>query len=213
VDNDKSALGGRHHTCERMLADIRPGLIDAVVVWDLDRLHRRPIALEHFITPAGETLCPRLRGRKRRMSTDNGRLFARSRAGRPRGNRAQTRAKWSKSTSRAAQHFWKCSCLRPPPRLPGAMTPSLRKARPAWEVSRNNQAGFELPRSQTRPPQGIVTCAISGKEPETISAAKGNGAGISSRQLSAETHDQFVICNGSGGPIMLCSSAFRSIHG
>lgn len=37
-----------------MLADIRAGLVDAVVVWDLDRLHRRPIELEEFINLADE---------------------------------------------------------------------------------------------------------------------------------------------------------------
>ena len=39
---------------ERMLADIRDGRIGAVVVWDLDRLHRRPIELEAFMALADE---------------------------------------------------------------------------------------------------------------------------------------------------------------
>jgi len=61
-----------------MLADIEAGKLDAVVAWDLDRLHRRPVELEHFIdladkhrlalaTVSGET----------DLSTDSGRLFAR----------------------------------------------------------------------------------------------------------------------------------------
>ena len=37
-----------------MLADIRDGRIDAVVAWDLDRLHRRPIELESFMALADE---------------------------------------------------------------------------------------------------------------------------------------------------------------
>ncbi|WP_251991419.1 hypothetical protein, partial [Mycobacterium tuberculosis] len=32
----------------QMLADITAGKIAAVVAWDLDRLHRRPIELEAF---------------------------------------------------------------------------------------------------------------------------------------------------------------------
>jgi Recombinase/Resolvase, N terminal domain len=37
-----------------MLADIRDGGIGAVVAWDLDRLHRRPIELEYFMALADE---------------------------------------------------------------------------------------------------------------------------------------------------------------
>ena len=37
-----------------MLADIRDGHIGAVVVWDLDRLHRRPVELESFMALADE---------------------------------------------------------------------------------------------------------------------------------------------------------------
>ena len=35
-----------------MLADIADGKLDAVVAWDLDRLHRRPVELEAFIDVA-----------------------------------------------------------------------------------------------------------------------------------------------------------------
>jgi DNA invertase Pin-like site-specific DNA recombinase len=50
VDNDVSAYSGVIRPAyTRMLADIEAGKVDAVVVWDLDRLHRRPIELEHFI--------------------------------------------------------------------------------------------------------------------------------------------------------------------
>ena len=54
VDNDTSATTGRRRDYERMLADIRAGSIDAVVAWDADRLHRRPIELEQFIDLADE---------------------------------------------------------------------------------------------------------------------------------------------------------------
>lgn len=50
VDNDVSASSGKRRPAyQRMLADIREGRIGAVVAWDLDRLHRRPIELEAFM--------------------------------------------------------------------------------------------------------------------------------------------------------------------
>ena len=79
LDNDCSASTGKVRPAyQRLLADIRAGAVEAVVVYDLDRLHRRPIELEEFIdladnkrlklaTVTGE--CD--------LSTDNGRLFAR----------------------------------------------------------------------------------------------------------------------------------------
>jgi DNA invertase Pin-like site-specific DNA recombinase len=79
VDNDVSAFGTRARPAyQRMLKDIEADLICAVAVWDLDRLHRRPIELEQFMevadrkhialaTVSGDT----------DLSTDNGRLFAR----------------------------------------------------------------------------------------------------------------------------------------
>lgn len=79
VDNDKSASNGKARPeYRRMLADIKAGLVGAVVVWDLDRLHRRPVELENFMQLADE--------RKLKLatvtgecdlSTDNGRLYAR----------------------------------------------------------------------------------------------------------------------------------------
>lgn len=49
-DNDVSASTGRRRPeYERMLADVAAGTVDAVVCWDLDRLHRRPVELERFI--------------------------------------------------------------------------------------------------------------------------------------------------------------------
>jgi site-specific DNA recombinase len=49
VDNDVSAYSGRVRPAyERLLEDVKHGLRDAVVVWDLDRLHRQPRELEAF---------------------------------------------------------------------------------------------------------------------------------------------------------------------
>lgn len=55
TDNDTSASTGKPRPAyQRMLADIRAGKVGAVVAWDLDRLHRRPIELEEFIDLADE---------------------------------------------------------------------------------------------------------------------------------------------------------------
>lgn len=78
-DNDTSASSGKVRPAyERMLADIAAGKVQAVVAWDLDRLHRRPVELEHFIDLAdrhGVALATV--GGETDLSTDGGRLFAR----------------------------------------------------------------------------------------------------------------------------------------
>lgn len=78
-DNDVSASTGRRRPAyEQMLADLAAGTINAVVVWDLDRLTRRPIEVEHFIDLAdrhGVALASV--GGDADLATDNGRLFAR----------------------------------------------------------------------------------------------------------------------------------------
>lgn len=50
VDNDLSAYTGKRRPgYERMLADLRDGERDAVIVYHVDRLTRRPIELEQFL--------------------------------------------------------------------------------------------------------------------------------------------------------------------
>jgi len=50
VDNDISAYSGKTRpSYEQMLIDVEAGRIDAVLVYHLDRLTRRPAELEHFI--------------------------------------------------------------------------------------------------------------------------------------------------------------------
>src|SRR4051812_6879657 len=50
IDADISAwTGKRRPDYERLLSDIDDGLIDAVVVYHADRLHRHPRELEDFI--------------------------------------------------------------------------------------------------------------------------------------------------------------------
>jgi DNA invertase Pin-like site-specific DNA recombinase len=79
VDNDISAYSGKKRPAyERMLADIEDGQLDAVVAWDLDRLHRRPIELEHFMELAdSRRLALATVSGDVDLSTDNGRLYAR----------------------------------------------------------------------------------------------------------------------------------------
>jgi site-specific DNA recombinase len=49
VDDDIAAHSGKPRPpYQRMLDDIRDGHIDAVIVYHLDRLHRRPKELEEF---------------------------------------------------------------------------------------------------------------------------------------------------------------------
>jgi DNA invertase Pin-like site-specific DNA recombinase len=51
VDNDVSAYSGkRRPDYERMLADLADGTVDAVLVYHIDRLTRRPIELEDFLS-------------------------------------------------------------------------------------------------------------------------------------------------------------------
>jgi len=55
LDNDTSATNGKpRRAYERMLADVREGRLGAVVVWDLDRLHRSPIELDSFMALADD---------------------------------------------------------------------------------------------------------------------------------------------------------------
>ena len=66
IDNDVSATSGkRRPEYQRLLRAIESGDIDAVAVWDLDRLTRRPAELESFVSHVRESRCvpARLRGR------------------------------------------------------------------------------------------------------------------------------------------------------
>ena len=50
VDDDVSAYSGKSRPAyERMLTDIAEGRRDGVIVWHMDRLHRRPVELERFV--------------------------------------------------------------------------------------------------------------------------------------------------------------------
>ena len=79
MDNDISASSGKRRPAyEAMLADIQAGEIGAVVVWDLDRLHRRPIELERFmeIADTHHVALASVNGDVD-LGTEQGRFFAR----------------------------------------------------------------------------------------------------------------------------------------
>lgn len=80
-DNDRSAFTRKRRPAyEQMLADLERGAIGGVVVWDLDRLTRRPIEVEAFIELAdrvGAVLASCAGDFD--LSTSQGRMFARMR--------------------------------------------------------------------------------------------------------------------------------------
>jgi DNA invertase Pin-like site-specific DNA recombinase len=81
VDNNLSATAKRVIRPEyrRLLADIESGQVDAVVVYDLDRLTRRPIELEGFVNSCAAAGVTRLAfvGGGVDMGTGDGLLAAR----------------------------------------------------------------------------------------------------------------------------------------
>ena len=80
VDDDVSAYNGKRRPAyRRMLDDIRGGFLDAVVVWDADRLHRQPKELEEFFDvckDAGVTKLASVSG-DIDLSTHDGQFLAR----------------------------------------------------------------------------------------------------------------------------------------
>jgi DNA invertase Pin-like site-specific DNA recombinase len=80
VDNDVSAYrGSSRPEYRRLLDDLTRGLLDAVVVWHLDRLHRQPKELEEFFEvadAAGVTRLASVTGDVD-LATDDGRFMAR----------------------------------------------------------------------------------------------------------------------------------------
>ncbi|MBC7402017.1 MAG: recombinase family protein, partial [Microbacteriaceae bacterium] len=79
VDNSVSAYGPKARPdYVRLLADVRAGKVKTVVVWDLDRLTRRPIEVEEWIDLHEQTGVNLLTvSESVDLSTDNGRMFLR----------------------------------------------------------------------------------------------------------------------------------------
>lgn len=79
-DNDLSAYSGKARPgYEAMLGEMEAGKIDAVIAWHTDRLHRRPVELERFISVCDEHRIDvrTVRGGDLDLSTASGRMVAR----------------------------------------------------------------------------------------------------------------------------------------
>jgi len=146
IDNDVSAHDGRRRPAyERMLADVEGGHIAAVVVWDLDRLHRRPVELEHFIeladrhglalaTVSGDT----------DLGTDSGRLFARVKGAVARSEGERKSARQKRAALQAAQLGKPHSSSRPFGYERDGMTIRADEAEALLGAYRNLLAGRSL---------------------------------------------------------------------
>jgi DNA invertase Pin-like site-specific DNA recombinase len=78
TENDTSASHGTRPVYQQLVADIESGALAAVCVYHLDRLHRRPIELEQFITLADtKRIALATVSGDVDLGTDNGRLIAR----------------------------------------------------------------------------------------------------------------------------------------
>ncbi len=80
-DNDLSAYGGRVRPgYRRLLADIHAGVVQAVVAWHPDRLHRHPRELEEFIDAceSAGALVETVRAGSTDLGTPSGRAVART---------------------------------------------------------------------------------------------------------------------------------------
>jgi DNA invertase Pin-like site-specific DNA recombinase len=115
VDNDRSASNGTRPAYQRMLDDIRAGLIDAVVAWDLDRLYRQPRELEDLIDLADQKhLALATVGGEADLSTDNGRLFARIKGAVARGEMERKSTRQKRATrQRRESGAWNKAGQRP----------------------------------------------------------------------------------------------------
>lgn len=80
VDNDISAYSGKRRPAyEQMMADLADGTVDAVLIYHLDRLTRRPIELEQFYTAvtAAKVQYVRFVSGDMNLNTDHGLMMAR----------------------------------------------------------------------------------------------------------------------------------------
>ncbi|HET7489159.1 MAG TPA: recombinase family protein [Acidimicrobiales bacterium] len=79
-DNDISAFSSKERPAyRRLLADLAAGVVDALVVWHPDRLHRSPLELEEFISVVEATgaQVQSVTAGERDLTTPTGRLHAR----------------------------------------------------------------------------------------------------------------------------------------
>lgn len=107
IDNNVSASKERGEDTDyrRMLRDIEAGLIGAVAVWDMDRLHRLPRELEGFIDLVEKygTKLANVTGDVD-LSTHNGRLYARIKGAVGRGEMEQKSARQKLAARQRAEN-------------------------------------------------------------------------------------------------------------
>lgn len=80
TDNSRSAYSGKPRPeYDRMMIDVEAGRHDVIVAWHNDRLHRRPVELEHFIevVERARVGVATVRGGDVDLSTPTGRAMAR----------------------------------------------------------------------------------------------------------------------------------------
>lgn len=80
TDNDISAFSGKARPAyQRLIDTMKAGDVDVVVAWHPDRLHRRPVELEHWITlqEATRTTVATVQTGQYDLATANGRQMAR----------------------------------------------------------------------------------------------------------------------------------------
>jgi DNA invertase Pin-like site-specific DNA recombinase len=80
TDNDISAFSGkRRPSYERLLEDVKAGIVDHILAWHPDRLHRSPTELERFIdiVEAAGAQVATVQGGRYDLSTASGRMTAR----------------------------------------------------------------------------------------------------------------------------------------
>jgi site-specific DNA recombinase len=144
VDNDVSAFTGRRRPeYERMLDDIKAGRVNAVVVWDLDRLTRRPIELETFMEIAERyDVALKNIGGDTDLSTRQGRMMARIKGAVARESSEATRDR----VKRANEQIAATGKIPPGGRRPfgyqrGGMTINEDEAATVRELARRILAG------------------------------------------------------------------------
>ena len=146
VDNDVSASNGKHRPAyQRMLADVEAGKLDAVVVWALDRLHRRPVELERFIDLADRhRLALGSVGGDVDLSTSAGRLHARIMGSVARHETEHKGERQVRAAQQAAQDGRPTGGPRPFGYRPGGVEPDPVEAREVRNAFRALLAGTPL---------------------------------------------------------------------
>jgi len=146
IDNDVSASNGKQRPAYmRMLADVEAGKVDAVVVWALDRLHRRPVELERFIDLADRhRLALGSVGGDVDLSTSAGRLHARIMGSVARHETEHKGERQARAAQQAAQDGKPTGGPRPFGYRPGGVEPDPVEAREVRDAYRAVLAGTPL---------------------------------------------------------------------